>query len=117
MTADEEISVRGRFLVEVEDAEAQLALQQERVRQWARQMRETANVLEKSADYPPSGEDCLAGPPPTQQLPQVAYKPLPDYDGIIAALFELRQTRQEVYNLRQRKVIMGIRAVIRAASS
>lgn len=106
MTAHEELLVRGRFLVEVEDAEARLALLQERARQWARQMREVASVLERGANCPPSGEDCMAGPPPTQLLPQIVFKTLPDYDAIIAALLELKQTRQEVYNLRQRKSII-----------
>ena len=107
MTANEELSIRGRFLVEVEDGEARLALQQERARQWARQMREVAGVLERGADCPPSGEDCMAGPPPTQQLPQTTFKALPDYNAIIAALLELKQTRQEVHSLRQRKSIIG----------
>jgi hypothetical protein len=107
MTANDEISVRGRFLVEVEDAEARLVLQQERARQTARLMREVASALERGAEYLPSGEDCMAGPLPTQQLPQTIYKPSLNYDEIIAMLLELKQTRQEVYNLRQRKSRMG----------
>ena len=107
MTANDEILVRGRFLVEVEDAEARLVLQQERARQTARLLREVASALERGAEYLPSGEDCMAGPPPTQQLPQSIYMPPLNYEAIIAMLSELKQTRQESYNLQRRKSTMG----------
>jgi hypothetical protein len=64
-----------------------------------------AAVLNRSATVSPSGEDCEAGPPPTQQLPFVQYGREPAYEKVIELLQDLKMVRQEAYNAELRQSI------------
>jgi hypothetical protein len=64
-----------------------------------------AEVLNRSATVEPSGEDCKAGPPPTQQLPSMQYGREPAYEKVIQLLQDLKIARQEAYNAKLRQSV------------
>ena len=106
MTDPEKLSIRGQLLAQAEQSENDLALHREKALQIAASLKTAANVISNFALADPSGEDCLAGPPPTQQIPQHPFQSVLDYSQVVAVLVELRAVRQDVYNLRQRKALI-----------
>lgn len=71
-----------------------------------------AEVLNRSAIVEPSGEDCEAGPPPTQQLPFTRYGREPSYEKVIQLLQDLKMARQEAYNAKLRQSVSRRRNTI-----
>lgn len=106
MTEQERFSVRGRFSVEVSEAEEILAIRQAEALRLAAKFREVADVLTKNVAASPSGEDCEVGLHPSQILPELTFKSVFDYAAAIGALTELRKARQAVYDARQRESLV-----------
>ena len=106
MTESESISIHGRLLLERKQTEEEWICRQEQARCLASQLRQIAEVLERNANFQPSAEDCLAGAPPTQQLPQHQYQGAFGYEGAISTLTDLKNVRQRVYSVWQRESMM-----------
>lgn len=101
MTAHEENEIRLNLSSAVDRAERELALRRAEERRLAAGLREIADVLDRDSVVQISGEDCLAGGPPTQLLPELATKPILDYSTLIAALTETKKARLKVREARQ----------------
>lgn len=101
MTAHEENEIRLNLSSAVDRVERELALRRAEERRLAAELREIADVLDRDSVVPISGEDCLAGGPPTQLLPELTAKPILDYSALIAALTETKKARLKVREARQ----------------
>jgi len=106
MTEQERFSIRGKFSVEVSEAEEILSIRQAEALRLASKLQEAANVLARNATARPSGEDCEVGLHPSQLLPELAFESVFDYAAAIDALTELRRARQAVYDARQRESLV-----------
>jgi hypothetical protein len=106
MTESEQISVYGRLFLEAKQTEEELACRRDQVYSFANRLRRIAEILDRNAAAQPSGEDCLAGPPPAQQLPQHEYGNAYEYEKAISLLTELRNARLKVYDVHQRESLL-----------
>jgi hypothetical protein len=93
MTDYEQNLIQRQFSADVDNAERDLNIRRAQVLRLESELCQVCGVLRNNATARPSGEDCLAGPPISQQLPELTYRPILDYSAIIAALEELKRAR------------------------
>lgn len=101
MMEQERFSIRGKFSVEVSEAEEILAIRQAEALRLASRLREVADVLTKNVAARSSGEDREVGLHPSQLLPELAFKSVFDYTAAVDVLAELRKARQAVHDAQQ----------------
>ncbi len=100
MTQEEKRSQRAHLVIEIEDAEAELAHEQERAIRIAQGLRIVAKKLEGNADLVPSGEDFSLGSDLRLSPVDQGYM---DFVAVASSIESLRVARQNLHNLRVRK--------------
>jgi len=103
MTEDAKREVRVRLQIELEDAESELAHLRENALAAVDSLYETANKLRHNARLEPSrGDFSMESDLRDRLTPDQIAKHVPS-DAVIRMISELRQSRQKVFNLKERR--------------
>ena len=102
MTDQEKRQSRGELLVNLEEAQKNLAHLQEKAEQFSDAMEGAATKLRRNANRKPSAEECAAGVDSEDRLGPECQS-LPSYAEALRLIDELNVARRKVWNLESRK--------------
>jgi hypothetical protein len=104
MTEQEKKQHRGQLLVEIEDAGNDLAMSQDQAFSIVQSLRDIADKLERNAALEPSPADFTAEASVKNRLTLDEREKFPKVESVDKLIEELKEARQKVFNLRQRRM-------------
>jgi hypothetical protein len=107
MTEQEKKLHRGQLLVEIEDTEGELAILRDKAFTDVQSLREIANKFERNAELEPSAADFTAEASVENRLTPDERDKFVTVESVAKQIEELKEARQKVFNLRQRRLKLG----------
>jgi hypothetical protein len=107
MTEQEKKLHRGQLLVEIEDTEGELAILRDKALADVQALREIANKVERNAELEPCAADFTAEASVENRLTPDERDKFVTVESVAKQIEELKEARQKVFNLRQRRLKLG----------